>query len=99
MYLVAIAWMYVVVMMSVVEATSANGTVLGAIFTFVLYGALPLSVGLYILRTPARKRARLAADAPAAATATAETAETSLAEPDGRGHAPGDTVTPERKEA
>lgn len=96
MYLVAIAWMYVVVMMSVVEATSANGTVLGAIFTFVLYGALPLSVGLYILRTPARKRARLAADAPAAATATAET---SLAEPDGRGHAPGDTVTPERKEA
>ncbi len=96
MYLVAIAWMYVVVMMSVVEATSTNGTVLGAIFTFVLYGALPLSVGLYILRTPARKRARLAADAPAAATAAAET---SLAEPDGRDHAPGDTVTPERKEA
>ncbi len=56
MYLVAIAWMYVVVMMTVVEATSPNGTVIGAMFTFVLYGALPLSVVLYIMRTPARKR-------------------------------------------
>ena len=93
MYLVAIAWMYVVLMMAVVEATSANGTLLGAIFTFVLYGALPMSVVLYILRSPARKRARLAAEASAA------TAETSVAEPDGREHAPGDTVTPERKEA
>jgi hypothetical protein len=93
MYLVAIAWMYVVMMMAVVEATSVNGTLLGAIFTFVLYGALPMSVVLYILRTPARKRARLAAEAPAAA------AETSGAEPDGREHAPGDTVTSERKEA
>ena len=34
MYLVAIAWMYVVLMMSVAEATNANGTVLGAIVTF-----------------------------------------------------------------
>ncbi len=96
MYLVAIAWMYVVVMMAVVEATSANGTVLGAIFTFVLYGALPLSVVLYILRSPARKRARLAAET------TAEkvfAAEASPNEPDSSDHASGDTVTPERKEA
>lgn len=97
MYLVAIAWMYVVLMMTVVEATSANGTVLGAIFTFVLYGALPLSVVLYILRSPARKRARLAAeksaeDDPAAAKASPN-------EQDGSHHASGDTVTPERKEA
>ena len=96
MYLVAIAWMYVVVMMAVVEATSANGTVLGAVFTFVLYGALPLSVVLYILRTPARKRARLAAEVSATDAATAEP---SVAEPDGRDHAPGDTVTAERKKA
>lgn len=95
MYLVAIAWMYVVVMMAVVEATSANGTVLGAIFTFVLYGALPLSVVLYILSTPARKRARLAAEAPGAALPTAER---SVSEPDGRDHAPGDAVTAEREE-
>ena len=96
MYLVAIAWMYVVVMMAVVEATSANGTVLGAVFTFVLYGALPLSVVLYILRTPARKRRRLSAEVSAAEAATAEP---SVAAPDGRDHASGDTVTAERKEA
>lgn len=96
MYLVAIAWMYVVVMMAVVEATSSNGTLLGAFFTFVLYGALPLSVVLYILRSPGRKRARLAAEASAADAAEQGP---STAEPDGRDHAPGDTVTAERKEA
>ena len=96
MYLVAIAWMYVVVMMTVVEATSANGTVLGAVFTFVLYGALPLSVVLYILRSPARKRARLAAEAP---SVDATAAEISGIEPNGREHATGDAVTPERKKA
>lgn len=29
MYLVAIAWIYVVLMMAVAEATNSNGTVLG----------------------------------------------------------------------
>ena len=95
MYLVAIAWMYVVLMMAVVEGTSATGSVLGAIFTFVLYGALPLSVVLYILRTPGRKRARLAAEAPAALEPRTAT---STAEPDSSNHAPGDAVTAERKE-
>lgn len=96
MYLVAIAWMYVVVMMTVVEATSANGTILGAIFTFVLYGALPLSIVLYILRSPGRKRARLAADSTAS---VAPAAGTSVTEPDGSDHAPGDAVAAERKES
>ncbi|OYT99465.1 MAG: hypothetical protein CFE40_06365 [Burkholderiales bacterium PBB1] len=96
MYLVAIAWMYVVVMMTVVEATSANGTVLGALFTFLLYGALPLSVVLYILRSPARKRARLAAEAP---VDPGPGDEPSHHEPDSSHHAPGDAITPERKEA
>ena len=41
MYLIAIAWIYVVLMMALAEAMSAQGTVLGAIFTFVLYGCLP----------------------------------------------------------
>ncbi len=95
MYLVAIAWMYVVVMMTVAEAASANGSILGAILTFVLYGALPLSIVLYILRSPGRKRARLAADTTAA---VAPAAETSVTEPDGSNHAPGDAITAERKE-
>lgn len=57
MYLVAIAWMYVVVMMSVAEATAPNGTVLGAIITFFLYGVLPCVILMYLMGTPLRKRA------------------------------------------
>ncbi len=60
MYLVAIAWMYVVLMMAVAEATNSNGTVLGAIFTFLLYGLLPLSLVIYLMRTPDRRKARRA---------------------------------------
>lgn len=56
MYLVAIAWIYVVVMMAVAEAASPNGSLLGAFFTLLLYGLLPLSIVLYILGTPGRKR-------------------------------------------
>jgi hypothetical protein len=92
MYLVAIAWMYVVVMMAIVEAGSPNGTVIGAVFTFLLYGALPLTIVLYVMRSPARKRARRAAEALAAA-------EPSAGEPDGSDHAAGDALASERKEA
>ncbi|MEO5732700.1 MAG: hypothetical protein ABIN96_16910 [Rubrivivax sp.] len=62
MYLVAIAWIYVVLMMAVTEAQSTQGTVLGAIVTFVLYGVLPLSVVLYILGAPGRRKRRRAAE-------------------------------------
>ena len=85
MHLVAIAWIYVVLMMAVAEAVSSQGTVLGAVITFVLYGVLPLSVVLYIMGAPARKRARRAAAVASAA-------------PDGGGTAPRDAVAPERKE-
>jgi hypothetical protein len=91
MYLVAIAWMYVVLMMAIVEATSPIGTVLGAVFTFLLYGVLPLAILLYILGTPARRKRRLRLEAEAAATSAA-------VDPDGTGHPPGDAVAPERKE-
>lgn len=57
MYLIAIAWIYVVLLMSIAEATSTTGTVLGALITFVFYGALPLALVLYLMRTPARRRA------------------------------------------
>jgi membrane protein implicated in regulation of membrane protease activity len=87
MYLVAIAWMYVVVMMSIAEATSSQGTVLGAVFTLLLYGVLPLSIVLYLLGTPARRRAQRQAEAAQAS-----------AQPDGSGHPAGDAVAPERKE-
>lgn len=63
MYLVAIAWIYVTLMMAIAEATSPTGSILGAIVTFTLYGALPLSIVMYILGTPGRKKARRAREA------------------------------------
>lgn len=57
MYLVVIAWIYVVLMMSVAEATNTNGTLLGAIVTFFLYGVGPAALVAYLMGTPARKRA------------------------------------------
>ncbi len=56
MYLVAIAWIYVVLMMAVAEAMHPEGTVLGAIITFVLYGILPLAIVLYIMRARLRRK-------------------------------------------
>lgn len=93
MYLVAIAWLYVVLMVAVAEATSTDGTLLGAAFTVLLWGVLPLGVVLYVLGTPARRRARLEAEAAADAAALA-----SPAQGDGGGQAAGDPVTAERKE-
>ena len=86
MYLVAIAWMYVVLMMAVAEATAPNGTVLGAFFTLLLYGLLPLSIVLYLMGTPMRRKARRATEA-----------RESTAQPDGGGEPAGDTVAPEGK--
>ena len=60
MYIVAIAWIYVALMMSVAEATNTNGTVLGGIVTFILYGILPTSIIIYIMDSPRRKRVRMA---------------------------------------
>ncbi len=94
MVLIAIAWTYVVLMMAVVEATSSSGTLLGAVITFVLYGVLPLGIALYLLATPARRRARRAAEAREAAASAAAGQD-----PD-RGHHPaGAPVAAEREEA
>ncbi len=56
MYLVVIAWVYVTLMMALAEAASPTGSILGAVITFALYGLLPLSIVIYIMGTPARKR-------------------------------------------
>jgi hypothetical protein len=86
MYLVAIAWIYVVVMMALAEGLSAQGSWIGAFFTLLLYGALPLTIVLYILGTPARRRARRALEA------------SSGQPPDGSSQPPGDAVATVRKE-
>jgi hypothetical protein len=78
-------------MMAVIEALSSQGTVLGAVFTFVLYGVLPLGIVMYILGTPGRRRLRRAAEA-----ATADVPGS--APPHGSNHAPGEAIASERKE-
>jgi membrane protein implicated in regulation of membrane protease activity len=65
MYLVAIAWLYVAVMMSAAELFHPNGSWLGALVTLVMYGVAPLALVLYLLGTPARRRAQRQADAQA----------------------------------
>ena len=99
MLLVALGWGYVVLMMAIAEATSPQGTVLGAVITFVLYGVLPLSIVLYLMATPARRRARWAAEIDASAPAPpGDAGPAGSVEPDGSGHAAGDAVAPVRKE-
>jgi hypothetical protein len=108
-YLVVIGWMYVVLMMSVAEATNTNGSVLGAIVTFFLYGLLPVILVVYLMRTPARRKeikAREAAEHQAQMARLAANAAPAAAvspDPDAGGHAPGaaesDGVAPVRKES
>lgn len=63
MWIVAIAWMYVTLMMALAEATSPQGTILGAVITFVFYGLAPLALVMYLLGAPARRKALRAAEA------------------------------------
>ncbi|GAB4399105.1 MAG: hypothetical protein OHK0048_11920 [Rhodoferax sp.] len=58
MHIVSLAWIYVAGLMALAEASGPSGTLLGASLTFLLYGVLPLSIVLYIMGTPARRRAR-----------------------------------------
>lgn len=60
MNLVLFAWGYVALMMAAAEATSPQGSWLGALVTLLLYGVLPMALVAYIMATPARKRARRA---------------------------------------
>lgn len=93
MYLVIIAWLYVAVLMTVAEATNHNGTLLGAIVTFFLYGLMPIALVVYLMGRPARRQARALREAQAAADS---------APPDAGGEAPGaaqpDGVAAVRKE-
>ena len=82
MYLVVIAWIYVVLMMSVAEATNSNGTVLGALVTFVLYGLAPVALVVYLMGAPARSKAlkKRAAEQLVQQTADAQAAHEKAAE-------------------
>jgi hypothetical protein len=92
MYVLAVGWLYVVVLMALAEGSAPGGTWLGAAFTFALYGVLPLGIALYLLGTPMRRRARRAVIGASAGGLAAR------ADPDGGGHAAGDPVAPVGKE-
>lgn len=89
MYLVLIGWIYVALMMAAAEATAANGTVLGAIFTFALYGLLPVGLIGYLLDAPRRRNARKAAEQ--AALLQAAPVQPSVDAPDAGSESPGAT--------
>jgi hypothetical protein len=57
MYLIVIAWLYVTMLMALAEAFSTQGSVLGAIITFVFYGLLPMGLVVYLMGTPLRRKA------------------------------------------
>jgi hypothetical protein len=99
MYLVVIAWAYVVLMVAVAEAASSNGTLLGAALTVLMWGVLPLSIVTYLMGTTARRRARKSAEAAdaVAASGPADLATRGQA-PDRGDHAARDTVAPVREE-
>ena len=63
MYLVIIAWLYVAVLMAAAEATHSQGSVLGAIVTFLIYGLVPMAIVVYIMNAPSRRTARRKAEA------------------------------------
>lgn len=85
MYIVAIAWLYVVGLMALAEGLAIGGSWLGAAVTLVLYGLVPGSIVLYLVGTPSRRAAQRRARASAAI------------DPDGGGHATGDAVAPVRE--
>jgi len=103
MYIVAIAWMYVALMMAVAEATNTNGTVLGAIVTFILYGLLPVALVVYLMRSPGRKRAIKEKESLEAQAQQQNSNEPNSLDPNTASHAPTaaelDSVAPVREKS
>jgi hypothetical protein len=71
------------------------GSVLGAFFTFVLYGALPMLIVGYIMGTPARRKARQADEKSASEPSVSESSNPT---PNASSESSGDAVSPVRKE-
>ena len=72
MYIIAIAWLYVAVLMAATEASITAG-----VLTFLFYGLLPCALFLWVIGTPQRRRNRLARESLLNIT------EQKLGEPDG----------------
>lgn len=92
---VAVGWLSVTVVMAMAEATSPQGSVIGALVTLWLYGFMPLGLVLYLMTSLSRAKVRRAA----AAAATASEPLDSSPQADHGGHAAGPPVAPEREVA
>lgn len=58
MYIVAIGWLYVTLLMAATEPNFTAG-----VLTFLFYGAAPLALLLWLMGTPQRRRQRLTREA------------------------------------
>jgi len=108
LHLVPLTWMFIVTLMAAAEAMS--GTLLGALVTWVFYGALPASLLAWLLGAPLRRRARNVAGQQSADPQSAEqqSGEQQFAEDqavgqvsphaNGRDHAAGEALAPVREE-
>lgn len=56
MYIIAIGWLYITVLMAATEATVTAG-----ILSLLFYGLLPVGLFVWIFGTPGRRRAQIAA--------------------------------------
>ena len=83
--MVALGWMYVVLMMALAQALAPQGSVTGALLGLAFYGVLPVALGLWLVAAAARRRGAQAADE-------------SAPQPDGGCHAAGDAVAAKREE-
>jgi hypothetical protein len=86
MMIVAIGWLFVVLLFALVQWVSPQGSGLVAVLLVFGAGVAPLAVVLYVMGAPGRRRRRKAEGALAT-------------DPDAGGHAPGDAVAPKREEA
>jgi hypothetical protein len=59
MYMIAIAWVYVTLLMAATEPNLTAG-----VLTFAIYGLAPLALFLWLFGTPQRNRQRAAARLP-----------------------------------
>lgn len=57
MYIVAIGWLYVALMMAITEHNVVAG-----VATFLMYGIAPVALVLYIMGTPGRRRRKAEAE-------------------------------------
>jgi hypothetical protein len=77
MYIVAIGWLYVALMMAITESSVISG-----IGTFVFYGLIPVSIVMYLLGAPARWRSKKRAADEARARFVAEQSASDQNSPD-----------------